>query len=67
MHEIKAMAAAYFTSFSINYCPHHCYNVAHELAARGCMCSPSVALSWDSVPEGLEDLVAGDCTELSVE
>ena len=67
VHENKATIAAYFSSFSVNYCPRYCNSVAHELAARGCMCSPSVDLSWDSVPEGLENLVAGDCTELSVE
>jgi hypothetical protein len=66
VHENKATIAAYFSSFSVNYCPRYCNSVDHELAARGCMCSPNADLSWDGVPEGLENLVAGDCTEYLV-
>ena len=62
MHEIKAMVVAYLTSFSISYYPRYCNSIAHELAARGCMCSSNADLSWDGVPAGLENLVAGDCT-----
>ena len=63
VHEIKAVANASFSSFCMSFCSRVCNSVAHELASRGCMCSPSTNLSWDGVPTGMESLVAGDLVE----
>ena len=63
VHEIKAIAAASFSLFSVSFCPRTCNRVAHELAAHGCACPPGSELVWDGVPSGLETLVAGDCTQ----
>ena len=64
VHEIKAAASSCFSVFSVSYCPRSSDSVAHERAARGCKCSPNADLSWDCMPESLENLVAGDLTVL---
>jgi hypothetical protein len=62
IHEIKVTALTWFLSFSVSYYPRSCNIMAHDLVARGCMCSPNVDLFLDGVPVGMESLVAGGLT-----
>lgn len=62
IHEIKVTSSTWFSCFSVSYCPRSCNTMAHDLVARGCMCSPNADLFWDGVPVGMENLVAGGLT-----
>uniref|UniRef100_A0A0D9VWR9 RNase H type-1 domain-containing protein n=1 Tax=Leersia perrieri TaxID=77586 RepID=A0A0D9VWR9_9ORYZ len=60
LYEIKSIVAASFISFRISFCPRACNEAAHVVVAIGNRCNLNASLSWDDVPPGVEDAIAGD-------
>lgn len=60
---ITHLVASEFVSCSISVCHHLCNKVAHAIAALGCNCPSESGITWDDVPQGVEDLVLSDLAE----
>jgi len=62
-YETKSLMNMSFVSCVLSFCPRECNQVAHALAAQGCMCSQNADLCWEGMPPGVENLVASDIAE----